>query len=191
MTSNKMPKLTQEQKQFLQNYGVPLSRVFDATGLSRAAYQAAMQSLELQIAFGVAPCKESGHTLRVRSGHCVQCEPKNLAFLRRFEEDGEVYILKSSRMKLIKVGSSKDPIRRLKALNGYSYGGSSDWELWVSYKTTNAGKVEFETHKALRQKCISNMYYYDGREIQCSELFRCGVAVAHRALRHAMKASTQ
>lgn len=69
-----LAKLTKEQKAFLDRVGVPLSRVFDASGMRTAEYKQAMRDLGMWVAYGASPCEAEGHTLRSRTGHCVQCK---------------------------------------------------------------------------------------------------------------------
>ena len=86
-----MTELTEEQLAYLQNHKVSLGSVFDATGLGRKDYSAKMKALGKAVAYGVTPCKKAGHTLRSRSGGCIQCsavsESKayNLVFIRKGE----------------------------------------------------------------------------------------------------------
>ena len=73
-----MVGLTVEQLAFLEGQQVPLSRVLDATGLSTKVMKAQMRYFGHWVAFGTAPCGAFGHTMKLRSGHCFQCNPKNL-----------------------------------------------------------------------------------------------------------------
>ena len=73
-------KLTNEQINFLNQYEVPLDKVFDATGMKRAEYATSMKSIGAAVAIGVSPCSGFGHTMRNRSGHCVVCSPMYITF---------------------------------------------------------------------------------------------------------------
>ena len=178
-----MARLTVAQKRFLSQYDVPLSRVFDANGLRKSEYHAAMKQLDMLVAYGVTPCSKAGHTLRTRSGHCAQCDAKNLAFLRRHHEDGEVYLARSRQTGLVKIGSSIKPSVRVKNLNGYFYGGTDDWEIHCSYFTSHAARIECDAQRKLANYRLTRVYYFDGRQIECNELFECRVETALRALR--------
>src|SRR6202161_4571783 len=103
-----MATLTKEQLDFLYKHEVPLSRVGDATGMRTAEYQKCMKELDLWLAIGVRACKSAGHTLRTRAGHCAQCNTANLAFLRRYEDKGTVYVAQSHAIALTKVGAASD-----------------------------------------------------------------------------------
>jgi hypothetical protein len=104
-------RLTTEQLAFLESQFVPLSRTFDASGMTRREYQDEMKSLDLIVAYGVSACKARGHTLRTRAGHCCQCNTAALAFLLRFEDRGEVYVASSAKQGLTKIGVAKRPYR--------------------------------------------------------------------------------
>ena len=119
-----MARLTVDEIRFLQGAGVPLSRVFDASGLSNQQYKFAMRSLGMWIAYGVTACQAAGHTLRTRAGHCAQCSPENISYLRRHDEAGEVYVAHSATMNLVKVGLSQDVHQRVGQLNTYGQKGS-------------------------------------------------------------------
>jgi len=65
-----MTELTAGQLQFLAHHEIPMSALFDAAGMGRTEYHDVMKELGKFVAVGVTPCRESGHTLRQRSGHC-------------------------------------------------------------------------------------------------------------------------
>jgi len=101
-----MAQLTKEQLDFLKSQGVPLSKVFDATGMGPSKYSTVMKDLGMVVAYGVTPCGKAGHRLKTRSGHCVQCKTANLAFQARFDDPGEVYVARSAKQNILKVGTS-------------------------------------------------------------------------------------
>ena len=80
-----LTELTEEQLAYLQKHKVPLGSVFDATGLGRRNYSAKMKALGKAVAYGVTPCKKAGHTLRSRSGGCIQFSPAVATLLRKQE----------------------------------------------------------------------------------------------------------
>ena len=85
-----MTTLTNDQKAFLKRLDVPFWRVFDAAGIRRKDFMLEMAATDKWIAIGTNPCTKAGHTMKTRSGHCPQCDTKQLGFLTRFDEDGEV-----------------------------------------------------------------------------------------------------
>lgn len=134
-----MTKLTSDQITFLDDQRIPLSRVFNASGMSPREYQLIMRDLDMVVAFGVSSCKTAGHTLRTRAGHCAQCNTAALAFMMRFDERAEIYVASSASHNLTKIGVAKNHLERLKTLNSQGYGGADDWAIHFFSEANNAG----------------------------------------------------
>ena len=184
-----MARLTPDQLAFLLQHQIPADRVFDAGGKSNALYQAEMKRLEAWIAYGVTPCTRAGHTLRTRKGHCVQCTPANLSYLRRFDEAGEVYVAESVRGHLVKVGTSINAAERVQQLNVYQYGGRADWTLRFKSLARRAGRVESEAHRRLAAYPAAGTYFKNGDFIDSQEIFSCSVEQAIEAIRSVLTLS--
>jgi hypothetical protein len=178
-----MAKLTEEQLVFLHQQGVPLSRVYDATGMSTSLWKHAMKLLGMDVAYGVTPCDAEGHTLRTRYGHCVQCGTHNLAFMRRFEDVGWIYIAESAETQLVKLGVSTDVSGRIEQLNYYGYGGCHDWGVVHTDEIPAAGRVEFLAHQLLDDFRVIRHYEKDGNIVECRELFECDAGTAEHAVK--------
>lgn len=169
-----MAKLTDDQIQFLTSHDIPLSLVFDATGIPRVKYRELMAINGYLIAYGVSPCAAYGHTLKTRSGHCPQCRPAGIAYLKRDARKAFVYIAYSQSAGLTKVGLAKDPVDRIRNLRTYLYGGEGDWQLHTFSHADEAGRVEREIHARLNVHRVEGLTYYkDDRLIDCRELFDC------------------
>ena len=181
-----MTTLSRAQINFLEEQGIPLSRVFDATGLPRKAYMNALGELEMVIATGVTPCSAAKHTLRTRAGHCAQCNTHAIAFLLRHDDPGEVYVAHSPRMGLVKVGTSKSSHSRMANLNSYGYGGASDWSVRFNRSCAKAGRVEFAAQRKLDEFRVTSTYVKTGLTVACHELFECSVEKASEAVRDAL-----
>ncbi|MDE2416225.1 MAG: GIY-YIG nuclease family protein [Burkholderiales bacterium] len=166
-----MAQLNQSQMDFLSAHAIPLSKVFDASGLSAPQWKQAMKDLDMWVAYGGSPCGIAGHQLRTRNSDCVQCRPAALGYLKRYTQQGKVYVAESDSKKLIKVGMASDPAARTAQLNVYRYGGADDWKYFGSAEFAHAGKVEFEVHKALSRWQAQATYFKDGAERECRELF--------------------
>lgn len=166
-------RLTEEQRHFIDSQKIPMSRVFDATGLSTQRYKKEMKELDMVLAYGVAPCGYGGHTIRIRSGHCAQCRPAGIAFLLRQDTPGEIYVAWSPKGKLTKVGTAQCASTRLPNLNSYQYGGVSDWQVVFKRSIQAAGRIEFATHKRLASFSVSRSYVKEGHIVECQELFSC------------------
>ena len=173
-----MAKLSPDQLKFLVQHKIPLSQVFDGTDIPRHRHSKLMRGLGMVVAIGVAPCAAAGHTLRTRAGHCAQCGTHNLAFLRRFDEKGDVYVAKSESSGLIKIGTAQDASERAESLNNFGYGGYYDWVIQFVQHCDRAGRVEFKVHKALAQHCVTRTYEKQGNVVNCNELFVCETTLA-------------
>lgn len=178
-----MAELTQEQLAFLTVHGIPLSSVFDASGMRKPAYQAAMEELGKSFAFGVTPCNRAMHRLRTRAGHCIQCDHSKIAYMLRYDAAAYLYIAASLKGKLIKVGCSGDVEQRRGMLNAYRYGGQSDWQILAFADCPAAGRLEFAVHCKLARFQVPGGYYQGGKERRCYELFRCNFADARDAVK--------
>ena len=180
-----MSALTKAQLGFLSHHEIPLSRVFDASSLSRSEYQSAMKALGMVVAYGVSPCKSGGHTLRTRAGHCAQCNTAVLAYQLRNDAAGYVYVAYSAATKLVKVGTSGTPDDRMAYLNWFGYGGASDWRVHQSVWCERSGQIEFSVHGTLSRYRVLRHYKISSGISECYELFSCAKSVAVKALRAA------
>src|SRR5258708_37936874 len=96
--------LTDAEKRFLGWYGLGADDVYDARGMRGWLWKKRIREENKTVALGT-PCGNGGHRLRTRSGHCVQCDPKKLAFQARHSAEQYVYIAGSGCQKLIKGGA--------------------------------------------------------------------------------------
>lgn len=186
-----MAELSPEQRAFLAAHGIPLSRVFNAAGLSKPQYQAAMRELGKSFAYNVTPCGRGLHRLRTRAGHCIQCDHAKIAYMLRHDETAYIYIAGTRRGRMIKVGCSGDIDQRRSMLNTYRYGEQSDWQMLAFARCQSAGKVEFLIHDRLAQFSVSGTYVQGGRKRSCYELFRCDFADAKNAMQSVLPNETQ
>ncbi len=177
-----MAALSPEQTAFLKKQEIPPSKVFDASGLPRADYSQTMRELELIIAFGVTPCGKAGHTLRTSAGHCAQCNTQAIAFIKRTYDEGDIYVARSDRAKLVKVGVASDAKKRMDWLNEYRYGEAEDWILVYSRRVPKAGRIEFLIHSDLVQHAKPCPYTKFGKQVWCKETYSCSSSVAVRAV---------
>ena len=122
-----MIELTKEQLNFINKHNIGISECFNAKGLKKSEYRPIMKEFNLVIAYNVTPCKKFDHSLRNRSGKCVQCNTASLAFQNRFSQSGVLYIAGSKNKETIKIGVSKSKEIRLESLNRIKYGGTNDW----------------------------------------------------------------
>lgn len=181
-----MATLSPDQIAFLYSHMIPRSKVFDATGLSRQQYQVHMKELDLYFAFGVTPCRVDKHELRSRPGHCIVCDTKNIAFMKRHYSDGHVYVAHSPMSGYVKIGTTGDAAERIYNINRTGYAGATDWALKFSCKVLKAGEIEWLAQKGVEHTQIFPSYIKDGFENVCQEVFVCSVDEAIQSLKNAI-----
>lgn len=182
-----MSAISEDQLAFLDSQGIPLGRVFDATGMRKSEYKAAMKTLDMVLAIGVSPCDKGGHTIRTRHGHCAQCNPAVIAFQNRYSQRGYVYIAGSRTHQLIKIGYALDVLNRMKSLNYFGYGGTNDW-LWLhAFDVYNGGRIEHEAQLYLRGARFPTSYKRDGILVDCLETFKYPHEDAEKTIRYFCK----
>jgi hypothetical protein len=173
-----MSLLSDEQKAYLKKQNISLGSVFDAKGLGQKEYKAVMKELGKTVATGVTPCKREKHTMRTRSGHCIECNSASIAFQNRHSIEAYVYVAGSLNLSVIKVGLSNDTKARMLSLNSLNYAGTSDWKCLYWVNTKNAGTVEFNTHKTLEEFASPKVYRRNEQNVDCLETFTCPATMA-------------
>lgn len=84
------------------------------------------------VAYGVTRCHRS-HNLRNRYGKCIQCFPATIAFGRRKELSGYIYIAQSVKSDLFKIGFSADVHdNRIYIAKLEGYAGARDWQILLT-----------------------------------------------------------
>lgn len=173
---------TQQEIAFLKAQRIPESLVFHGGSLPKRLYRPLMQELGAILITGASPCLAAGHTIRTRAGHCAQCDTARIAFQRRHSSPGFVYVAASPRLRLHKVGSSKNALQRLATLNHCGYGGTSDWSLIDQIYSDNAGQTAFNVHTQLERFRHPVRYQRDGSWVECREIFKTSATTILRAL---------
>lgn len=173
--------LTEDELRFLQRHGYAPKDVFDARPWSQAYWMEQIKTEGKWIALG-SPCRKVGHRLRSRKGHCVQCDPKKLAFVERHNAEQWVYIARSSSAGLIKIGTCNDTSQRERQLGAERYGGAWDWRIVFQRWTKNAGLVEGRAQRVLQRYAVHRPYVKDGTPQTAIELLKCSTEVAEEVL---------
>lgn len=168
-----MLEILESQKDFLDYHSIPLSQVFDASGLRQRDYKVYMKEFDYAYAIGVTPCQAMGHTLRNSSGHCVQCNPSTIRFRRRYYENGYVYLAGSTSEKVIKVGFANDIDNREESLNKQGYGSIYDWQIIYWVQINEGGSFEYLIQDQLNSYASPRTFIKDGRTNNCLEIFSC------------------
>lgn len=167
------PNLSKEQLNFLKSHKIPLQLVFNAMGMPKSEYRPIMKELNKLVAFNVTPCKKSGHSLRTRSGHCCQCNTATLAYLKRHDASGIVYVAGSKSGSIMKIGFSKAVEVRAESLNRTKYAGFNDWVILYALKSKNAGIIETKANSLLNKYSLEFDYNHDGAWHDSYETYHC------------------
>lgn len=174
--------LTDNELWFLGSVGLGPDDIFDARGLRQSFWRRRAKEEGKTLALG-NPCTNGRHRLKTRGGHCVQCDPKKLAYQRRFGAEQYVYIAGSTSKQLIKIGTCEHCGQRERQLRNEGYGGASDWELVYSIKVRNAGEIEHAARMRLSEYVApARPYWKDNVEQYATELLSCSFSRARRAL---------
>ncbi len=177
-----MNGLSKEQLDFLKKHNVPLDKVFNASGLSKSEYQVLMNEQEKIVAFNVSPCNSAGHTLRTRSGHCVQCNTAYLGFQKRHDSSGYIYIAGTKKGQLIKIGFAESIENREKTLLESKYAGLNDWKILIAIFFTKSGIIEINMHNKLNKYSRELFYKHEGKMQEATEIYSCSLLKAKNTL---------
>jgi hypothetical protein len=175
--------LSKTEKSFLKQHKIPESMVFNALGLRKKEYAELMRGGTFLVAITDTPCKSAGHRLRVRSGHCVICNPAYLAYAGRFRKSAYIYVAKSALFGVCKVGVTESISGRTESLRKQEYGGYRDWEILFHQSVPNAASVEHLAKKELDQYRSKGTTWKDRHNQQSIELFKCDCSVAVSVIR--------
>ncbi|MGD1036763.1 MAG: GIY-YIG nuclease family protein [Roseiarcus sp.] len=173
--------LTASELDFLKSQNLSADDVCDGRNQSATRWKAGVRAAGLTLVLGTA-CSRGGHRLRTRSGHCAQCDTRNLAYQGRHHSSGYVYIAGSLSAKLLKIGTAIDIEQRKSNLRHQAYGGIHNWDMLFYAKVENGGKVEGEALRLLQRFKITRTYEKDGSLQEASELLQTSFPNAIKAL---------
>jgi hypothetical protein len=173
--------LWDDEVQFLRRHGFTADDVYDGRGESQETRRHAAKAAGKFFILG-PPCRARGHRLRTRSHHCVQCDPKKIAFQRRYNSPGYVYIAGSQSGRVIKIGTASDITQRENQLRAESHAGLSDWEVLFFIKVSEAGRVEYDASHRVDGKRLLRPYYKDGMKQTAIEVLQCSFSAAWTAI---------
>jgi len=162
--------------------------MFNANGINKSEYRQIMKELNKYVAFNVVACRKSGHTLRTRTGHCIQCDTARLAFIKRHVSKGIVYIAGSKEGEIMKVGYSKAVEVRQESLNRKKYAGYEDWVILFAIVSKYAGKIESMANMTLNKYAYKLEYYHNGEWQDSYETYTCTFAKAKESVLKSCKA---
>jgi hypothetical protein len=173
--------LKPNELEFLKKHDVKADQIHDGQGQSPTVRKAEAKRLGKTVVIG-PPCEAAGHRLRTRAGHCVQCDPKKLAFQQRHTAPGYVYIAGSLLGSVVKIGTASNLDQRHHQLRAEKYGGFSDWQILFHMHVEEGGKIEQRALEGLRKYNTPRLYIKDGIEQQSTEILNCNFSIALKAL---------
>ena len=166
-------EISDSERIFLKSQNISVYELFNAKGRPIPQCKQEMENHGKLFAYNTTACRKYGHTLRSRSGHCIQCNTARIAFQRRHESAGMVYIAGSLKGSIIKIGYTKDVQIREESLNRTEYAGYYDWIVLFAIRSINAGEFESRLDMALKEYSFSLDYLHDGGLQEANEVFKC------------------
>ncbi len=173
--------LTVAELNFLKSQNLTAKDVYDGRNQSAAVWKAEVRAAGLTLVLGT-PCKNGGHRLRTRSGHCVQCDTSKLSYQNRHNAPGYIYIAGSRSARLLKIGTAIDIDQRTHNLRHQAYGGIGDWEMLFTVKVENGGKTEGDALSRLTRFKVIQTYDKDGSLQDAVELLQTSFTKAINAI---------
>ena len=185
---------TAEEKAFIKAQGLDASDFIDVRGMGGPKnYHDTVKAKGYM--YVISNYCTQGHRLKTRSGRCIICDTRNIAFQKRDSIGGTIYIAVSG--KYCKVGiidnkrNSQDVLshREFQVNSEGGYGGREGWRMIKSWNVErNLGKVEREAHRLLaKYKVDGKSYSYSYERRNAQELFECSIQEALDAVKQAMK----
>lgn len=153
-------EITDDELNLIDSYAIPEDKVMHANGMKGEELINKMRENDCWVAYGASPCRSEGHTVRLRSGHCLGCKPEGLSYLKRHYTEAFLYLAYSGISNLYKIGESENPKKRILELNQEAYGGNKDWILISSKKFENCGLIESLIHRIIRKNKRNGQYIH-------------------------------
>lgn len=177
--------LTKEEEEFVAKHAIDAYEIFNADGMKTKDWKEAIQGQDYMLIANTSPCRDYGHRLRTRAGHCAICNPRNLGFQKRYYDSGELYIAYSEESRLVKVGVSSNSNQRINSLNSQNYADVTDWILFYSEKLeSGVFLIETDIHKLLSQFQVNVLFSRSCNIIEQSrEVFSCDPNTALNSLK--------
>lgn len=178
--------ITLHELYFLVKHDIAIDEVASVGGLTAAAWKSLEGIERFPFVLRSKGCRNYGHRLYTRSGHCIQCNTARIAYMRRSSSPGFVYIASSESTGLVEVGFSSGQ-SRVTELNRAEYAGASDWVEEATIEHAEAGRLEREVHKRLALFRAHLLYIKEGRQQFAGEVYSCSLGEVELALLEALE----
>jgi hypothetical protein len=179
---------TDDEIRFLARHGFGPEDVYDGRHESKTSREAAAKSAgkDLVLVRRSAACRAAGHRIKTRAGHCFQCDPLKIVYLRRHSSPGYVYVAGSLSRRVIKIGTASDIPQRARQLRAERYAGFADWVVLFSIEASEAGKVEHDASARVEGRRVFSPYFKDGVEQTAIEVLECSFSAAAKAVKESL-----
>ncbi len=174
-------RIRNDEKAFLELHGIPQERVADMRHkVDWANCAEFMHPINCYIAWGFRQCAFR-HRLTTARGHCLQCDPAPIGFIKGYWTEGYVYLLAAVSEKMVKVGWSSDIDKRLRELRSEKVGSISDWQIVRTRLCNQPAVLEKALHGRLANHRELRQYMRHRIPREARELFSCSRRTALRA----------
>ncbi|MCK1636498.1 hypothetical protein IVA95_02555 [Bradyrhizobium sp. 157] len=175
-----------DEVRFLARHGYSEEDVYDGRHQSKegraAAAKEAGKHLVLAGVIDRGHCRSMGHRLRTRVGHCIQCKPTNIAFQRREDTPGYVYIAGSLSGRVIKIGTTGDLNQRENQMRAEALRRVKGLDCSFLRLRWQGGEFERAASSRVKGNRVYRTYFKDGIEQGAVELHLCSFSEALRAM---------
>jgi hypothetical protein len=175
----------------LNSLGIREDETLDVSSYSsKAERKHAAQEHGAKVTYGYTPHFKCGYCLKTPSGNCIVCESKNLAYSKNHNDGGYIYIARSLKSQLVKVGSTSNIKKRVTVLNADRYGSQTDWEIvHFMHVEKKRGVIETEVQNLLKENYVISHYFKNGIKQSTYEVFDCSVMKALSLLEEVVKST--
>lgn len=184
---------TEEEFELILKFEIEDYEIFDASGMKKKEWKEAIQGTDYKVIANVSPCRDHGHKLRTRAGHCAVCNPRNLQHQERYYDSGEIYLAFSESRRLIKIGITKSIYKRIDSLNAQNYSGVNDWAIIFSkHLESGAYRIESEVHALLKPHKVDLSFSRSFDSFETSrEVFDCDLRLGIDTIEQTIKKHEQ
>jgi hypothetical protein len=174
--------LSSKEKKFLVSQSIDINEIYDARYERRYVWENKAREGNFDFILG-SPCREFGHRLRTRSGHCIQCNTARIAYIRRESRSGQIYLAYSQEGESAKIGFCKRVDIREISLRTQGYGGYFDWRIVCSFRSQNGGYEERLISSIFRKRRMNGFYEKDNTIQSAREMYRYKMETAVKKFR--------
>ncbi len=174
--------LSDREKKFLSTHNIKINQIYDARYERRYIWEIRAREGNFDFILG-SPCREFGHRLRTRAGHCIQCNTARIAYIRRESKSGYIYLAYSEKGECTKVGFCNRVEIRESSLRTEGYGGYSDWRIVCFFHSKNGGYEERRISSIFINRKITGYYKKDNNIQTAQEMYKYKMETAVRKFR--------